>query len=139
MGRSQARARCESPCRNQSIRPDQWPLTAHAFDLPTFAPSAPSNNIAGATPRPPRHGFDRREFKREDKSERPRRMQVAGSVAASATPQRRRLRIVRGGDRIRQESESSKRRRCRTAPVLSRDAAHQNNPSMLIASHCARG
>jgi amidase len=47
---------------------------ARSKNLPTFAPSAPSNNIEGTTPRPPRHGFDRREFKREDKSDRPRRM-----------------------------------------------------------------
>jgi len=41
---------------------------------PTFAPSTPSNNIAGTTPQPPRHAFDRREFKRDDKRDRPRHM-----------------------------------------------------------------
>jgi amidase len=47
---------------------------ARSKNLPTFAPSAPFNNIAGTNLRPPRHGHDRREFKREDKSDRPRHM-----------------------------------------------------------------
>jgi amidase len=41
---------------------------------PTFAPTTPSNNIAGTTLQPPRHGIERREFKREDKRDRPHHM-----------------------------------------------------------------
>jgi amidase len=47
---------------------------ARSKNLPTFAPSAPSNNIAGTTPQPPRRSFDRRDFKSDDKPARPRHM-----------------------------------------------------------------
>ena len=47
---------------------------ARSKNLPTFAPSAPSNNIAGTTPQPPRLSFDRRDFKSDDKPARPRHM-----------------------------------------------------------------
>ena len=45
---------------------------ARSKDLPTFAPSAPANNIAGTTLQPPRH--DRRGFRGEEKALRPRHM-----------------------------------------------------------------
>jgi amidase len=41
---------------------------------PTFAPTTPSNNIAGTTLLPPKRGHDRRDSKSEDKPDRPRRM-----------------------------------------------------------------
>jgi amidase len=41
---------------------------------PTFAPSAPANNIAGTTLQIPRGAGDRRDHKADDKSARPRRM-----------------------------------------------------------------
>jgi amidase len=46
---------------------------ARAKNLPTFAPSTPSNNIAGTTPVRPNHGSDDK-AKKENKRERPRRM-----------------------------------------------------------------
>ena len=45
-----------------------------AKNPPTFAPTMPSNNIAGTTPVPPKHKNDRRGFKEADKADRPRRM-----------------------------------------------------------------
>jgi amidase len=41
---------------------------------PTFAPTMPSNNISGTTPRPPKHGSEPRELKGEDKAKRPHRL-----------------------------------------------------------------
>jgi amidase len=46
---------------------------ARKKNLPTFAATAPSNNISGTTPVPPRHGQDRREL-RDDNKPRARHM-----------------------------------------------------------------
>jgi len=47
---------------------------ARSKNLPTFAPTTPSNNISGTTPVPPKRRSDRHDFKGEDKAERPRRL-----------------------------------------------------------------
>ena len=46
---------------------------ARSKNLPTFAPMAPSNNIAGTTLKPPKRAFDPRDFERKNK-DRPHHM-----------------------------------------------------------------